>query len=483
MKITMSGPQSIGQIATYFKHGSLFLSPEEYQRESAWNLEQKKLLIDTIFRGLDMPKFYLWKVDDKTLHNSYPDGETKNIYKALLEKKRKENDDPEPYVFEVVDGQQRIRTMLEYMGYPPPTGDHYRGAWLSPFEALPDTPLAKGRAYAKLNPEQQNRFEQTSLSVMMLEDANIDEIRDMFLRLQNGTPLNAQQKRDAMGSHAGAQARILTELPFFTTSVAFGNEVGDHRRVASQMLYLESKDRIAPCTSQRLDKFYKEHCNNNTLDGSTMARAKKILEILGKTFPAKCPHINRSYALSLYWAISRILKIYSVLDAELSKIKDNFERLNVARLEAGKRDYSNPDDADLQDLSVSMSHGTDGSEGIETRNDILMQFLFDKVDLQALPTLDPQRDFTHEEKLILYHRAGGLCQLAFQGNACGRPIDFDSAAIDHILPHSKGGRTELTNGRYSARSCNISRGTRDDFDPAKACCLRKDAVPATVSTS
>jgi hypothetical protein len=35
---------------------------------------------------------------------------------------------------------------------------------------------------------------------MVLEKASIDEIRDMFLRLQNGTPLNAQQKRDAMGS-------------------------------------------------------------------------------------------------------------------------------------------------------------------------------------------------------------------------------------------------------------------------------------------
>jgi hypothetical protein len=29
--------------------------------------------------------------------------------------------------------------------------------------------------------------------------------------------------------------------------------------------------------------------------------------------------------------------------------------------------------------------------------------------------------------------------------------------------------TSLENGRYAYKTCNISRGTRDDFDPAKSC--------------
>src|SRR5277367_5157497 len=66
----------------YFDAGDLFLSPEEYQRESAWGKPQKQLLIDTIFRGMDIPKFYLWKIDDSTLVNGYPDGETKQIRRA-----------------------------------------------------------------------------------------------------------------------------------------------------------------------------------------------------------------------------------------------------------------------------------------------------------------------------------------------------------------------------------------------------------------
>lgn len=70
MIVTQNGPQNIDQVKTYFECGNLFLSPDEYQRENAWNMGQKQLLIDTIFRGMDIPKLYFWKVDDSTLNSS-----------------------------------------------------------------------------------------------------------------------------------------------------------------------------------------------------------------------------------------------------------------------------------------------------------------------------------------------------------------------------------------------------------------------------
>ena len=81
MKITANGPQSVGQIAEAFEFGILFLSPEEYQRENAWDIDQKRLLIDTIFSRLDIPKFYLWRVDTETLA-SYPEGPRKTTTPA-----------------------------------------------------------------------------------------------------------------------------------------------------------------------------------------------------------------------------------------------------------------------------------------------------------------------------------------------------------------------------------------------------------------
>ena len=54
MNITKNGPQNVGQIHKQFICGNLFLSPDEYQRENAWDLPQKRLLIDTIFQGMDI---------------------------------------------------------------------------------------------------------------------------------------------------------------------------------------------------------------------------------------------------------------------------------------------------------------------------------------------------------------------------------------------------------------------------------------------
>lgn len=476
MIITTKGPQNVGQVSKQFGYGNLFLSPEEYQRENAWNLDQKRLLIDTIFRGMDIPKLYFWKIDQSTLFNGYPDGETKKLYREILERKRKENDDPDPYIFEVVDGQQRIRTILEYMDEKPPNDKVYRGSWSDSFPALDDTPMAKGRKYMQLNAEQQIKFDESTLTIMVLEKASIEEIRDMFLRLQNGTPLNAQQKRDAMGSNIGKIARELATLPFFMQAVYFDNGDAAHRLVASQMLNLELKGKVVSCTSRQLDKLY-EHYKKAPVDMAIMSKVKKVITILGKIFTAKNPHLNRSYALSHYWALSRILETYNILESDYPKIRENFEKLDNSRLEAMDRDYTiKPDDEIYFNLSLSMSRGTDGSEGISTRHDILSQFLFNGVQLNLHPMLDPQRCFTHEEKLILYRRAGGCCQMEFNGKVCGRAIDFDDSAVDHIRPHSKGGMTTLDNGRISYKSCNIARNNRDDFDPETMCHLQNTDI-------
>lgn len=470
MKITQTGPQNIDNIKVFFENGDLFLSPDDYQREIVWKKSQKQLLIDTIFRDLDIPKFYLWKIDYKTLLEGYPEGETKSQYKKILDEKREENDDPDPYIFEVVDGQQRIRTILEFMGVNPSRKDLYRGNWNLPYPTLKDTPMAKGKMYNQLNPQQKIKFGIKSLSVMILEDTTIEEIRDMFLRLQNGTPLNAQQKRDALGSKVGEFAKELSEMKFFTKSVYFNNSFAAHHLVASQMINLEVKDKIISCSSAQLNKLYDQHIRTN-IDNNVISKIKRVLNILGDIFPDNNPHINRSYALSLYWSISRIIEIYDIDKSAYPIMRSNFEKLDEERILANQRDYVSPGDNVFEDLTLSMSQRTDGAEGINDRHKIISQFIFQNVQLNEKAQLDPKREFTFEEKLILYKKANGLCQLEHNGIVCGKQLEFDDVVVDHIVPHSLGGRTELSNGRIAHHLCNNARGNRNTFDPSRDCKL------------
>lgn len=61
--------------------------------------------------------------------------------------------------------------------------------------------------------------------------------------------------------------------------------------------------------------------------------------------------------------------------------------------------------------------------------------------------LDPQRSFSVGQKKEIYLRADGHCV------GCGRPLDSDWHA-DHVVPHARGGRTEIINGQALCQPCN-----------------------------
>jgi hypothetical protein len=167
--------------------------------------------------------------------------------------------------------------------------------------------------------------------------------------------------------------------------------------------------------------------------------------------------------------VARITDIYKIPEREYQKIQGNFVSMDVARMEASLRDYGKDGDAVFRSLSDSMSAGTDGKEAIEDRHEIITQFLFKGVELVLLPELDPRRNFSEEEKLVLYARCEGRCQLGHNAISCNRRIDYHDAVVDHVVPHSAGGKTEIGNGRIAHRLCNISRGIRADYDPKTEC--------------
>jgi len=90
----------VSDFLNWYKAGLLILSPK-FQRRSVWRPGAKSYLLDTIVRGYPIPIIFLRekKTDLKT-----------------LEHKR-----------EVVDGQQRIRTMLSFIA-PSSLGDKFEPA-------------------------------------------------------------------------------------------------------------------------------------------------------------------------------------------------------------------------------------------------------------------------------------------------------------------------------------------------------------------
>jgi 5-methylcytosine-specific restriction endonuclease McrA len=70
---------------------------------------------------------------------------------------------------------------------------------------------------------------------------------------------------------------------------------------------------------------------------------------------------------------------------------------------------------------------------------------------------DNQRDFTHAQKLAVFRRHNGVCQVKLK--CTGQKLAWDDWHCDHVAPWSKGGQTTVENGQVACSACNLSKGS------------------------
>lgn len=75
--------------------------------------------------------------------------------------------------------------------------------------------------------------------------------------------------------------------------------------------------------------------------------------------------------------------------------------------------------------------------------------------------LDPQRYFSKDIKDQLYAKSPRCAHIDDDGNHCDE-TSYSKLEVDHIVPWSKGGRTNIDNARLLCKSHNASKGNRED---------------------
>lgn len=63
----------------------------------------------------------------------------------------------------------------------------------------------------------------------------------------------------------------------------------------------------------------------------------------------------------------------------------------------------------------------------------------------------------------IWERQGGLCGLI------GRPLDFETAELDHIIPRSRGGSNDIGNLRWACEEANRAKGSMTDEEFLRLC--------------
>lgn len=377
-----------------------------YQRGPVWSKAKEQLLMDTIFRGMDIPKFYLRAVNNP------------------------------PFAYEVVDGQQRLRAIWKF----------YRGE----YALADDCPHVKGLEVAgkhlnELPNALQDDFQGYQLDFVILEEATEDEVEEMFVRLQNGESLTAAEKRNALSGQMKEFVKELAMHPFFQ-NVAFKNTRYAFDQVCAQMTLLELAGAPTDTKARPLEKMYKDHIKFDK-NGRIPRKIKRVLNFLDTAFPEKTPELRKQNVVSLYLLVSELMEKYAMsgMEATFREWFINFEQ--ERREEQNKpEDERDPDWVRYQEKTLQ---AVDSKDSIELRHKMLMtSFLLYRPELEPL---EPQRAFTEEQRITIFRKYNGICQ------SCGTEIKWDEFHADHVIPFSKGGKTTVANGQLLCAKCNLAK--------------------------
>ena len=389
----------------------------QYQRTPVWNEAKKQLLIDSILRGYDLPKFYLRSSDS-------------------------------PYEHEVVDGQQRLRAIWDFCDDEYALGDESSD--------IPDFGDLSGKKWSDLSSRERDQIGGFQLSVAVIEGASDREIRQLFRRLQEGVSLNPAEKRNAIEGKMRDFIAELGDTHRVFPLTRFPDTRFKWHDLAVIVTCLEVAGGPTDAKAPNLSSMYENYQSFDS-NGSIATKVKRHLNYMERVLKDRPPEMNIKWGfVDLYLLISKMDESYVIHGRE-----EDFADFYVAFEKERREVMSDPSellssgrdsywDRDLYDYIEAFIRSGGVRQNIEKRHDVYKRRFIR--DTQGLIPKDSKRTFTTEERIVIWHRANGTCKI------CGSKIKFDQMEADHITPHSKGGQTTIDNGQALCKQCNASKG-------------------------
>ena len=316
--------------------GSILEQPK-YQRGKVWKSIKNQLLIDSILRGIDLPKIYLRKIKHG-IHD-----------------------------YEIADGQQRINAINLFMDDNLILSSQtYKGLDLSKIGHY----QVGGKKKSEINAELREKFENNKLTIAIVEEASNSEIRTLFGRLQMGDPLNPAEIRNAIISNIGDHIDLLVQShDFFTNSKINGARYKkqDYLVHCFALLHYGNKYDLKAPLFQRLYYDLSSGMPQEYID--TSFRTLSFMHAIDKAGRKRI--INKWSFVDIFHLISTYgNKIRSIDNNLFSRIFQDFERLRTItkkpeQLIEGKTPTR--EEKDLYDYIMAFNSNGGNPKNIETR--------------------------------------------------------------------------------------------------------------------
>lgn len=418
---------------------SLNLNPA-FQRKSVWEISDRKEFIKTIIEGMPCPTIFLFKRWDK----------------------RKKG-----YVNDVIDGKQRLETIFLFSQKLP--SDEIQVS----FEKRKKIKQwIRQNNYSKLSGLQQQMFLNFLIPIGNIElkdESNgsaqgMADLIDAFVRINTqGKPLSKQEKRHAKYIE-NPVLKLARELSKKINNIfSMSNEQKGRMKdveITLELLISIIKNEILNKKSA-IDRALGEEFNKKQLKKakSQFSKICKIIKSLklGKNtrfirktsdfyslFVAIMKLVNSGYIFQKYLKAQKELTDFSAWIAKLTNAQQNKDFGYL------KKKINTP----FYKYWSTTQKNTDSKEYRETRIDILKEILlraFDK-------TKDKNRFFSISQKEQIWQKSKD--KICCYPN-CKKILRWENATIDHMIPWSFGGRTDISNAQLMCKQHNSMKRNKD----------------------
>ena len=423
------GERTVNDFVLMFQARQLNLEPG-FQRDSVWTLSDRRRLVQSIISHYPLPSIFLYQRNSR--------GKT---------------------VYDVLDGKQRLETLLMFLRQ----GRFKRESF--------DVRLDRGEGLEwcdwrelRSNPHFRHAFETYKIPVTEVT-GDLASIIDLFVRINStGKPLTSGEKRHARfydSPFLREAERLVGKFKTYLLQERILTQ-GQLDRMKGTELFSELLMSLHQGGIINKKTSLDRAIGNESINGNTLHRLVReltaTLNTLKKMFPdlrtTRFRNSAEFYSLAvLVWEMRQAEFVLN--DRKRNKIAQRLLRelsvgVDELRDRLRRAQGPRPGTGLCSDYLLTVQGDTDSSANRTRRREILANLLF-----SLFTYKDDKRAFTTEQRRILWHSdESRTCR------SCRKPLTWDNVSVDHILAHTKGGRTSLRNARLLCKSCNSRRGAR-----------------------
>ncbi|MGK4568129.1 HNH endonuclease family protein [Flavobacterium sp. 3HN19-14] len=405
---------SIREFLSMRQDGELALQPE-YQRNFVAPVQIASRLIESILLDVPIPVIYL--AEDK-------DGS-----------------------YSVIDGQQRLTSFLSFLDGKFPNGDEFK---LSGLKVLSDLNRKK---YTDLDKDQQTKIKTTTLhSIIIKKESNEDIKFEIFERLNTGsTKLNEDEIRNTV--YRGDYIKLLADLSENSTF----NSLVQKPNFKNRMIYRGMILRFLALSEKSYINYkssMKQFCNKELRDNKSLSKEKRIeyknrfehcLDLVKTVFGDKSfkRYISGNESEQGKWTRQLNMALFDLQMVGFVNYSKNEVLSNADLIREGLLELMIEDPKFQEVIGFKTSDTDNVKKRFKMYMDMLEKVIGDKS--------YQQRTFSFSIKEELF-KQNPYCAISKQ-----KILAIEDAEVDHIIPYSKGGKTEKENAQLVLRYFNRAK--------------------------